>query len=161
MSRFINWVLTVIAVGAGAALIADGIDPEDLFNDDASLLLCIATAVPAVVVAIRWHCDRSNAAADARLAEYETRMRQTYAELRAFITDAFAQHATRMEAVVADHAARMETSVDTHAERTGKNTVATAMGTVARMVEEAKMDRADQVAETLRWTDTGPFRPVR
>lgn len=159
MSRFINWVLIMIAIAAGVALVADGLHPEDLFHEDTSVLLRIAAAVPAVILAIRWHSDRSNAAADARLAEYETRMYASYAEMRVFITDAFAQHAARMEAVVADHAKRMETSVDTHADRTGKRTLESALGAMARMVTQTEMEAADRAS--FRLTDTGPFRMPR
>jgi len=158
MSRFINWILTVIAVAAGGALIADGIHPADLFHEDTSVLLRILAAVPAVLVAIRCHTARSIAAADDRLAQYETRMRQTYADMRAFIAEEFAQHATRMETIVNVHATRMESSVDTHAERTGKRTLESALGAMARMVTQTEMEAADRADARFRLTDTGPFR---
>ena len=135
MARIINWFLTVVACSAGAALVADGVHPGDLFNDDATILLCIATTVPAVVVAIRRNGERTRAA----------------------LIDLFDRHAAQMEACVDRHAVRMETAADTHATRTGKHTVETAMGTLAHMVTEARMDRADRAADRW-WADTGPFR---
>lgn len=76
MSRFVNWVLTAIATTAGAALVTDGVHPADMFNDDATILLCIATAVPSVVVAIRRHTARIKVVLAAEFAASRADTRQ-------------------------------------------------------------------------------------
>lgn len=86
MARITNWVLvncvlTIIACSAGAALVVDGIHPADLFNDDATILLCIATAVPAVVVAIRRHTARIQTVLVSEFAATRADTRQALKEL--------------------------------------------------------------------------------
>lgn len=113
MSRFVNWVLTVIAVAAGAALIVDGIHPADIFNDDATILLCIAAAVPSVVVAIRRHTARIKAVLAAEFAASRADARQALDELGDRLTKhtletamgVMAQMVTRTKMEAADRAA--------------------------------------------------------
>ncbi|MBO4275089.1 hypothetical protein [Microbispora triticiradicis] len=161
----INWVLTTIACSAGAALAVDGLHPATLFDQDFKNLLCVAAAIPAVVVAIRRHTERSNKASEARFAAAEAARRKEYAELRAFLADLTREHADRMETIVAahaqrmessvdGHAVRMETSVDSHAERTRTRTLEDAMGIMKNMVKGADTSRVTR----SHWADTGPFR---
>ncbi|NJP24396.1 hypothetical protein FLW53_09310 [Microbispora sp. SCL1-1] len=81
MSRFINWILTAVAVTAWGALVVDGIHPADLFNEDATILLCIAACLPSVVVAIRRHTARIKTVLAAEFAASRADTRQALDEL--------------------------------------------------------------------------------
>ncbi|MEU8199422.1 hypothetical protein AB0C10_37125 [Microbispora amethystogenes] len=155
MGRYVNWFLIMVGLTAAAVLTAEGTLGRDFINTELSELLCVITAVPPVIAAIRVENARRIQSTNRVVIDETRRLGDTIAgEIRGL--------GDRLQAAIAEtsqaHAEEMIRAVAKHADRTCKNTAERIVEAFARGGTRAVMDRESMNAA---FTDTGPFQAIR
>lgn len=157
MGRYVNWLLIAVGVAAAAMLTIEGVLNHDILNTELSSLMCVITAVPPVIAAIRMETGRRIEATTRVIVGETTRLGD-------MITSEIRNLGDRLQTVMTEtaqaHAEQMKTAVVEHGDRLGKHQLEVVLGTLKGAETSAMMEAADRRADALRWTgtETGPFR---